>query len=88
MLRVTAHRIYCPDCGKAHYAQIPFLPSPTARVTRQMERTVLEMRREMCISAVAEYFGLSPDSRSSFLIARAMAALLLRTTHILAATGS
>ena len=59
VLHVTAHRIYCPDCGEAHYEQIPFLPSPTARVTRQMERTILELRREMSVSAVAEYFGLS-----------------------------
>lgn len=59
VLHVTAHRIYCPDCGGAHYERIPFLPSPTARVTRQMERTVLELRREMSVSAVAGYFGLS-----------------------------
>lgn len=59
VLHVTAHRIYCPDCGEAHYERIPFLPSPTARVTRQMERTILELRREMSVSAVAEYFGLS-----------------------------
>ena len=59
VLHVTVHRIYCPGCGAAHYEQIPFLPSPTARVTRQMERTVLELRREMSVSAVAGHFGLS-----------------------------
>jgi transposase len=59
MLHVTVHRIYCPVCGAAHYEQIPFLASPTARVTRQMERTILELRREMSVSAVAAHFGLS-----------------------------
>lgn len=59
VLHVTIHRIYCPGCSTSHYEQMPFLPSPTARVTRQMERTILEMRREMSISAVADHFGLS-----------------------------
>ena len=58
VLHVTVHRIYCPGCVATHYEQIPFLASPTARVTRQMERTILELRREMSVSAVAEHFGL------------------------------
>lgn len=59
VLNVTVHRIYCPVCATTHYEQIPFLPSSTARVTRQMERTIIELRHEMSISAVAEHFGLS-----------------------------
>ena len=59
VLHVTAHRIYCPGCGATHYERFPFTPSPTARMTRQMERTILELRREMSVSAVAGHFGLS-----------------------------
>ena len=59
VLHVTAHRIYCPGCGATHYERFPFTPSQTARMTRQMELTVLELRREMSVSAVAGHFGLS-----------------------------
>ena len=64
VLHVTVHRVYCPDCGEAHYEQIPFLPSPTARVTRQVERTVLELRREMArLVGYGDFAALSLDAK-------------------------
>ncbi len=59
VLHVTVHRLYCPACATTHYEQLPFLPSPTARVTRQMERTIIELRHKMSITDLAEHFGLS-----------------------------
>jgi transposase len=58
ILRVTVHRLRCADCGAREYEKLPFLSSPKARVTRELERTILELRADMSISAVADFFGL------------------------------
>lgn len=47
----------CPSCGKSLRAVLPFVDR-YARHTRAVERSVVEMRREMSISAVAKFFGL------------------------------
>ncbi len=38
--------------------KLPFVPSNKARYTKGLARTVVELRREMSISAIAKYFDL------------------------------
>ena len=57
-LHVTVHRLNCADCGAKKYERLPFLSSPKARVTRQLERSIIELRAEMSITAVAGFFHL------------------------------
>jgi transposase len=57
-LQVKMHRIRCHKCGAYQMEQLPFLPSAHARYTRALARTVIELRPEMSISALAEYFNL------------------------------
>ncbi len=53
------HRIYCLACKGACHEKLPFLSHPKARITKVLERTLLDLRSEMSISAIAEYFGVS-----------------------------
>ncbi len=55
---VPVYRIrQCPQCNRSLRAVLPFVER-YARHTRALERSVVEMRREMSIKAVAEYFQL------------------------------
>jgi transposase len=38
--------------------ELPFLSEPKSRITKQLERTILELRPEMSITALANYFHL------------------------------
>ena len=55
---VTPHRIYCPDCRRMDYERFEFLRTSESRITRQLERTIVELRREMSIKAVARHYGI------------------------------
>ena len=57
-LRVKMHRVRCHECGAYRMERLPFLPSGRARHTRALARTVIELRAEMSISALANYFEL------------------------------
>jgi transposase len=57
-LVVTPHRLYCPDCGRMDYERFEFLRTPESRITRQMERTIVEIRREMSIKAVSDHYNV------------------------------
>jgi transposase len=57
-LRVDAHRVKCHDCGAYRMESYPFLSSPKSHITRQLERSIVELRHEMSISAVAKHFDL------------------------------
>ena len=57
-VRVKMHRIRCRDCGAFLMERLPFVPSEKARYTKVLARTVIELRPEMSISAIAKYFGL------------------------------
>jgi transposase len=59
LLLVTVHRLRCAACGAKKYERLPFLSSPKARVTRQLERTIIELRAHMSISAVAGFYGVN-----------------------------
>jgi len=55
---VPVYRINdCPACGRSLRAVLPFVDR-YARHTRALDRSVVEMRREMSIKAVAALFGL------------------------------
>lgn len=54
----TTQRLYCPNCKVRAVEHIPFLSHPHARMTKALERTVLELRQHMSIRAVANYFHL------------------------------
>lgn len=52
------HRIYCPKCSEATVEEIPFISHPKARITTAFERTIIELRPEMTISAISKHFNL------------------------------
>lgn len=58
LLKVSMHRMYCNDCKKTSIENISFISSPKARITKSLERTILDLRSEMSISAISEYFEL------------------------------
>jgi len=55
---VDVHRVYCRDCNCWEAEKLPFLSHPKSRVTKALERTIIELRIEMSISALAKYFNL------------------------------
>ena len=55
---VRMHRLKCHECGAYRMEQLEFLPSSHAHITRALQRTVVELRREMSISAISQHFGL------------------------------
>ncbi|MPM46951.1 ISL3 family transposase ISArch13 [bioreactor metagenome] len=52
------HRLYCPRCKARKIEHIPFLSHPWSRMTKSLERTVLELRHHMSIQAVTDYLHL------------------------------
>jgi transposase len=58
LLNVSVHKMYCLDCKKTSTEKISFLSSPKTRITRSLERTIVELRSEMSISSISEYFEL------------------------------
>lgn len=55
-LQVTMHRLKCHDCGAYRMEELPFIARDHARITRQLERSLVELREEMSIKAVAAYY--------------------------------
>lgn len=58
LLEFTSHRLYCRNCHTREMEHIPFLSHPKARLTRSLERTILELRPHLSIQATANYFRL------------------------------
>lgn len=58
ILIVESHRVRCHDCGAYLMEELPFISHPKARMTRSLERTILNLRAEMSISAISNYFNL------------------------------
>ena len=54
----TVHRLYCHSCRTRELEHIPFLSHPKARITKSLERTILEMRQYASIQDIARYFRL------------------------------
>ena len=58
MLEFTIHRLYCHSCHHRELEDIPFLSHPKARLTKALERTILELRPHMSIQALANFYDL------------------------------
>lgn len=57
-VEVTVHQIYCKDCKTISIEHLPFLSHPKSRISLAFERTIVELRSEMRISAISKYFDL------------------------------
>ena len=57
-VRVTMHRLKCHNCDAYCMEQLDFIPSDHAHITKQLARTIVQLRAHMSISAVARYFQL------------------------------
>lgn len=57
-LHVLTHRLRCQRCQAFRMEVLPFLPRPKARITRALARTIVELRSEMSIAALARHFDL------------------------------
>ena len=58
IIKVVTHRVRCHECSAYLMERLPFLSSQKARVTKSLERTILELRPEMSISALSQYFEI------------------------------
>ena len=57
-LEVDMHRLKCHECGAFRMEDLSFISSSHAKITRQLERGIIELREQLSISAVARYFQL------------------------------
>ena len=57
-MNVRMHRLKCHECGAYRMEQLEFLSSSHSHITRALERTIIELREDMSISAIANYFGV------------------------------
>jgi transposase len=57
-LHVRTHRVRCHRCQAFKMEVLPFLPKPKARITRALARTIIELRSDMSIAAIARHFDL------------------------------
>lgn len=55
---VEMHRIKCQDCGCYKHEVLDFISKPKVHYTRSLERSIIELRKEMSIKALANYFNL------------------------------
>ena len=58
ILKVKMHRVRCHECNAYCMEHLDFLSKPSSRVTKSLERSILELRRDMSISALAKHFNL------------------------------
>ena len=58
VLEFTVHRLYCHRCHHREMEHIPFLSHPKARLTKALERTILELRPHMSIQALANFYDI------------------------------
>ena len=54
----TLHRIYCHRCHERSIEPVLFITHPKSRLTSEFERTILELREQVSIRAMASYFHL------------------------------
>lgn len=52
------HNIYCQKCRKQTSERIPFLRTPKSRVTKLLEKTIIEYHSCMSILALSQHFGI------------------------------
>lgn len=61
-INIKMHRLKCHSCGCFKMEELSFTSSPTSRVTKAVERSIIELRKEMSIDALAKYFDLHWDT--------------------------
>ena len=54
----TLHQVYCHCCHQRSIEQVQFISHPKARLSNEFERTILELREQISIRALANYFHL------------------------------
>ena len=54
----TLHQVYCHCCHQRSIEHVPFISHPKARLSNEFERTILELREQISIRALANYFHL------------------------------
>ena len=54
----TLHQVYCHRCHERSTEEVPFISHPKARLSNEFERTILELREQVSIRALANYFHL------------------------------
>ena len=57
-LRIRMHRLACHDCQAYRMENIQFISASTSRVSKYLERLVVELRQHMSIKAVAAHYDL------------------------------
>jgi hypothetical protein len=60
VLELTIHRLYCHSCHHREIEHIPFLSHPKPRLTKALERTILELRPHISIQALANFKKQEP----------------------------
>lgn len=58
-LKVKLHRLSCKRCGSFLTERLDFLPELKVHYTKQLARTIIELRPEMTIQGISKHFGLS-----------------------------
>ncbi len=58
ILKVVKHRVKCHDCGAFLTEAFSFIPSQKARITNTLARSIIELRSEMSINAIALHYDL------------------------------
>ena len=58
-INVNLHRIKCKECYSFLTEKLDFIPEAKVHYTKQLARTIIELRPEMTIQATAKHFGLS-----------------------------
>jgi transposase len=58
---ITVWRCSCKDCGSRKTEKVKFLSHKKARISRSLERFIVEMRQHMTITSIAKIYGI--DSR-------------------------
>jgi len=57
-VKIQMHRIKCRECQAFLTEELDFLSSRKIHYTKRLEQTIIELRPEMTIQALAEYFNL------------------------------
>jgi len=56
---VQMHRVRCHDCSSYLMEKLSFISSSKSRITKVLERHIIELRAHMCIQSLANYFKLN-----------------------------
>ena len=54
-IQVKMHRLRCHDCGSFKMEDIQFTSDKSSRISKCLERTIIDLRKHMCIKAMNNY---------------------------------